>query len=132
MALLGLPGWAGFSLVVAGGGCSLVAIYGLLTVVASFVMKHRLQGTQASVVFIQKHVVFVQEHAVFILEHVVSVFSSSGFNSCSTWAYLLCGTWGPPRSGTEPVSPVLAGRLLTNLATTEAPSHPFLTLPILI
>ena len=45
---------------------------------ASFVRKHRLEGTQASVVFIQKCVVFIQEHVVFILELVVSVFSASG------------------------------------------------------
>lgn len=77
-------------------GCNIWASY---CEVASFVMKHRLQGTQASVVFIQKHVVFVQEHAVFILEHVVSVFSSSGFNSCSTWAYLLCGSGVLPDQG---------------------------------
>ena len=30
-------------------------------------------------------------------------------NSRSTWASLLCGTWDLPRSGTEPVSPALAG-----------------------
>ena len=52
----GLPGLAGFSLVVASKGYSLVAICGLLIVVASFVMEHRLEGTQASLVFIQKHV----------------------------------------------------------------------------
>ena len=52
----GLPGLAGFSLVVASRGYSLVAICGLLIVVASFIMEHRLEGTQASLVFIQKHV----------------------------------------------------------------------------
>jgi len=40
----------GFSLVAASGGYSLVVVHGLLIVVASFVMEHGLQGTQASVV----------------------------------------------------------------------------------
>ena len=40
----------GFSLIVASRGYSLVAVLGLLTVVASLVAEHRLLGTQASVV----------------------------------------------------------------------------------
>ena len=33
--------------------------------------------------------------------------------SCGAKAYLLCGMWGLPRPGLEPVSPALAGRFLT-------------------
>ena len=39
-----------FFLVVARGGYSIDAVHGLLLVVASLVVEHRLQGTQASVV----------------------------------------------------------------------------------
>ena len=38
----------GLSLVVMSGGCSLVALHGLLIVVASLVAEHRLWGTGAS------------------------------------------------------------------------------------
>lgn len=40
----------GFSLVVAGGGCSLVGVPGLLAAVPSLTVEHRLQGEQASLV----------------------------------------------------------------------------------
>ena len=40
----------GLSLVAESGGCSPVAVRGLLTVVASLVVEHGLQGMQASVV----------------------------------------------------------------------------------
>ena len=50
MALLGLRCCAGFSLVAAGGDCSLVVEHGLLVAVASPVAEHRLWGMQASVV----------------------------------------------------------------------------------
>ena len=45
--------------------------------------------------------------------------------SCGSRAQLLRGVWDPPRSGLEPVSPALAGRL----STTEPPGKPlkFLT-----
>ena len=36
-------------------------------------------------------------------------------SSCSTWAQLLRGMWGPPRPGIEPVSLALAGRFLTTV-----------------
>ena len=45
-------GCAGLSLAVASGVCSLVAVYGLLIVVASLVAEHRLQSTQASVIVV--------------------------------------------------------------------------------
>ena len=49
----------------------------------------------------------------------------SGFSSCGSWAVehrLNCSafTWDPSRSGTEPVSPVLAG----SFSTTEASGKP--------
>ena len=36
-----------------------------------------------------------------------------GLGSCGTWAQLLHGMWDLPRPGTEPVSPVVAGRILS-------------------
>ena len=50
MAVPGLRCNAGFSLVARIGGCSLVAMCGLLVAVASFVAEHRLQGTGSVVV----------------------------------------------------------------------------------
>ena len=47
--MLGLCRCLGFSLVVVSGGCSLVAVYWLLTVVSSLV-EHTFQSPQASVV----------------------------------------------------------------------------------
>ena len=44
LAVLGLCGCTGFSLVVAGGSSSLVAVRGLLIAVASLAAEHRLQG----------------------------------------------------------------------------------------
>ena len=41
-------------------------------------------------------------------------------SSCGSRAYLVCGTWDPPRPGLEPVSPALAGRL----STTTPPGKP--------
>ena len=38
-------------------------------------------------------------------------------NSCGALAYLLCSMWDLPRSGIEPVSPVLAGRVFTTEPT---------------
>ena len=34
-------------------------------------------------------------------------------SSCGSRAQPLCGMWDPPRPGLEPMSPALAGRLLT-------------------
>ena len=42
LAVLGLRCCTGFSLVAVSGGCSLVAVHGLLIAVASFVVKRRL------------------------------------------------------------------------------------------
>ena len=41
-------------------------------------------------------------------------------SSCGSRAQLLRGTWDPPRPGTEPVSPALAGRV----STTAPPGKP--------
>ena len=46
----GLHCCSGFPLVAASGGYSLVAVHGLLIVMASLVVQHGLWGTQASVV----------------------------------------------------------------------------------
>ena len=35
-------------------------------------------------------------------------------NHCGTEVQLFCGLWDRPRSGTEPISPVLAGRFLSS------------------
>ena len=40
LAVLGLCCWVGFSLAVASGACSLIAVYGLLTEVASLTVEH--------------------------------------------------------------------------------------------
>ena len=44
LVVLGLPCCVGFSLAVASGGYSLVAVHGLLIAVASLAVEHRLQG----------------------------------------------------------------------------------------
>ena len=41
-----------------------------------------------------------------------SAAAAHGLSSCSVWAYLLHGMWDLPRSGTELMSPALAGRSL--------------------
>ena len=41
-------------------------------------------------------------------------------NSCGPWAWLLHDMWDIPRSGTEPMSPALAGESFT----TEPPGKP--------
>ena len=58
---------------------------------------------------------------------VVAAWGLSGYqalerrlNSCGAWALLLHGVWGLPRSGVEPKSPALAGRVFT----TEPPGKP--------
>ena len=53
MAVLGLRCSSGYSLVVASGSCSRVAVHGLLIAVASPIAEHGHWGTQASVVAMQ-------------------------------------------------------------------------------
>ena len=50
LTVLGLPCCAGFSLVAASGGHSLVTVFRLLVVVTSLALGHRLKGWRASVV----------------------------------------------------------------------------------
>ena len=42
-------------------------------------------------------------------------------SSCDTQAQLLCGMWGLPRPGLEPVSPALAGGFLTTAPPGKSP-----------
>ena len=54
LVVLGLHCSAGFSLVVASGGYSLVAVCGLLIAVASLIAEHGLWGSRASVVAVPR------------------------------------------------------------------------------
>ena len=104
--MLGLRCCMGFFLLVASGGCSIVAVLGLLIAVASLA-EHRLQG------------MWLQW-----LRHVGSVFAVPGLQSvdslvahglcCST----ACGIFLD--QGMEPLSPALAGGFFT----TEPPGQP--------
>ena len=97
---------AGFSLVVASRGYTLVVVRGLLIVVASLVAEHGALG-----------------HAGFsgcgswALEHRL--------NSCGPQAQLLRSMWGLPGSGIQPMSPALAGRFFTTEALEKQPSFGF-------
>ena len=77
------------SFVAASGGCSLVAVRGLLTAMAPLAEEHRLLGTQASGV------------------------AAHGLSSCGSQAQWLRGMWNLPEPGIEPMFPALAGRFLT-------------------
>ena len=96
MALLGLCRCVGFSLVEANGGYCLVAVSRLGIGAASFAAEHSRCGVWASAV------------------------AARGLNRCGAWAQLLQRMWDLPRSGIEPVSPALAGKLFT----TEPPWKP--------
>ena len=50
LVVLGLHCWVGFSLAAASRGYSLVAVEGFLTVVASLILEHGLQGAGSAVV----------------------------------------------------------------------------------
>ena len=52
MAVLGLCRCVGFSPAAVSGGCSVVAVHSLLTVVASLVVEHGLKGIWTSVVVV--------------------------------------------------------------------------------
>ena len=71
-SVLGLPCYAGFSLVAATGSYSLVAVCGFLIAVASLVVEQGLWGTQASAV------------AALGLQSTGS--RHAGFSSCGPWA----------------------------------------------
>ena len=103
--MLDLHGWEGFSLVVVSGG------YCLLQCLGSWLVWLLLSRSMGSL------------HG-FRSRGGLSSWGSQALelrlNSCSTRASLLCGTWDLPRSGTEPVSPALAGRF----CTPEPPGKP--------
>ena len=67
----------------------LIVVCSLLIAVASFIAEHRLEGMRAS------------EVAVL------------GLSSCDSWAWLLQDMCDLPGPGVEPMSPALAGRLLS-------------------
>ena len=92
-------------------GLLLVAVRGLLIVVASLVVEHGLQV-----------------HGLQQLWHIG--FSSCGsralehrLGSCGTRAQLLHGMWDLPGPGLEPVSPTLAGGFLTTVPPGQSPIH---------
>ena len=49
----------------------------------------------------------------------VSAVVEHRLRSCSSWAWLLCGMWGFPGPGIEPMSPAVAGRWNPNHWTTK-------------
>ena len=97
LAVLGLCCSTGFSLVVTNGGYSLVTVHRLLIAVASLV-KHRLQGSQASVVVAHGLCSF----GSWALEHRLR------FNSFGARAQSLCGMQGVLGPGAQPLSLALA------------------------
>ena len=101
LAVLGAPCCKDFSLAAISGGYSLFVVCGLLTVVASLVVKHGLWDSWAP------------QHR---------------FDCCGepAWTMLLCSMWDLPRSGITPVSPALAGRFFTTEPPgSVVPSVPF-------
>ena len=95
VAVLGLHGCAGFSLLVVSGGYPLVAVRGILTAVASLVAEQGLQGPRASAVAAPRLY-------------------------CGAWVQMLCSLGDLPRSGVDPLSPALAGGFFA----TEPPGVP--------
>ena len=111
--ILFIYGCAGSSLLLwlwVSRGHSLLAVHGLLTVVASLVAEHGFWGSQASVA------------ALCGLSSGGSQAPEPSHSSCGTWAHLLHHMWDLPRPGIEPVSLALAGRFFT----TEPPGKPCL------
>ena len=82
-------------------GLLLVAVHGLLIVVASLCCRARALGTQASVVVACR------------LSSCGSLALERRLSSCGAQAWLLRGMWDLPRPGLEPMSPALAGGFLT-------------------
>ena len=85
----------------ASGGCSLVAVPGLLIAVASLAAEHRLQGPQASVI------------AAYGLSSCESWGLKHRLSSCGAWALLLRSMYDLPGPGIGPMSPALEGGFLT-------------------
>ena len=110
LAMLCLHCCAGFSPVVASGGCSLAAVHGLFTAVVSLV-EHRLQGAPAAGV------------AALRLGSCSSQALEHRLNSCGgAWAQLLHSMWDLLRSGIEPISPALAGEFFTTEPPGKSPN----------
>ena len=107
---LGLCCFVVFSLVSVSSGFALVAVHRPLIVVASLVEREP-QGAWASVA----------------VAHGLSSCSSSGsrarLSTCGTRTQLLQSVWDPPRSGIQPTSSALAGRL----STTVPPEKPLVS-----
>ena len=99
------------ALAVSRGYC-LLAVHGLLMVVASLVAEHGFWGSQASVV------------AMCGLSSGGSRAPGHNHSSCGTWAHLLLHMWDLPRPGIEPISLALAGRFFA----TEPPGKPCINL----
>ena len=84
---------------------------GLLIAVASLVGGARALGVWASVVVARG----LSSCGSRALEHSLS--------SCGTWAQLLHGMWDLPGPGIEPMSPALAGGLLTTAPPGKSPIY---------
>ena len=108
LAVLGLCCWAWAFSSCSGRGLLFVAVRGLLTVVASLVVEHRLQARGLQQLWHLGSVVVARG-----LQSTVSVVVVYGLSSCGARAQLLRSMWDLPGPGLEPVSPVLAGGFLT-------------------
>ena len=104
LAVLGLHCCLGFSSLVASRGYSLLAVLGLLILLASLLAEHGLYSTQASVV------------AAPGLQSTGSTAVAHGFRT-----QLVRNRWDHLGSGIEPVFPALASRF----STTEPSGNPF-------
>ena len=81
-------------------GLLFVAVHGLLIVVASLVVEHRLQAYRLQ---------YLQRTGSVVVAHGPG---ACRLSSCGAWAQLLWGMWNLPRPGIEPMSPALAGGFL--------------------
>ena len=54
-----------------------------------------------------------------------SVVAAQRLSVCGTWTQFLCSMWHPPRPGTEPMSPALAGGFLTTGSPGMSLCHSF-------
>jgi len=99
-----------FPLVSASGGYSLVAVCGLLIVLASLVAEAQTLGPSG----FSSRSTWAQWLRSQDLER--------GLSSCSAGAQLLHSMWDPPLWGIEPMSPALAGGIFTN----EPPGKSFI------
>ena len=90
----------GFSLVVASGGYSPVAVQDLLIAVASPVVEHGLSWHAGF-----RSCAWAQQLWFWALKHRL--------NSCGAQAQLFLGMWDLLRPGIKPVTPILAGGFLS-------------------